>query len=716
MKRGILLAILFILALAAAGWAKEGTVTLPLEDYNALLKRVPIIKPTPAPPPVDYCLSQAAYSLTCRRDYTVLNLDLRLHLYKKQWMSIPLLNGSFTVKSAKLDGEEVSLVNADGFLRLIIRQEGVHDLSITCYLDSIFKDRQLTLPLLPATMSTLNLELIPPVFEVSLSSGLITALKQLPERTALEAVLKPEESLTITVKEQPVAGGTKPAGGKKQKPRIFAEYFHLATLGEALMSVETKLDLSILNAPVTETRIAIPQDLDILDVRGDSLNEWAVLDEKGGKYLRCRFKGPVQAQQTLTISSEKKLKDVSATSSFPYFHLVGADREKGCIGICARTNVEIKALKTEKVVPIDVQELPPQLQSGGEHPLLLAFKYLDSDYQLTLEVKRYEDVAVLTAVADSASAMTLVTPDGKSVTRFQLVVKNNLKQFLSVILPSGAQLWSTFVASASVKPGKDKDGRIIIPLQKSGYAEGQISAFPVEIVYFKPSGGCNFLGMPKFSLPQVDLPVTQVSWSFYLPENNHYFHFSGMDQVRSNPPLAGHIPLVGNFMRARSQGQMSAKEESNVALQAPNVGSSAPMEDKEFRQDMGETLAKGVLPVMVTIPEKGKVFCFQKLIVDKASSVRIYYMAGWFYRFLTFCFFLGGCFLMDAWLKKKLSLPDKRRRIIHAVGGALLLIFIYFYFIKFLWAACLGVICTWLYSKLRRMIEGRMNVTPVDSQ
>jgi len=715
MKRGILLTVLFILALAAAGWPKEGTVTLPLEEYNALLKRVPVIKPTPAPPPVDYCISQAAYSLTCRKDYTLLNLDIRLQLYKKQWMSIPILNGSFTVKSARLDGEEVSLVNTDGFLRLITRQDGVHDLSITCYLDSIFKDRQLSLPLLSATISTLNLELIPPVFEVSLSSGLITSLKQLPERTALEAVLKPEQSLTITIKEQPVAG-TKPTGGKKQNPRIFAEYFHLATLGEALMSVETRLELSILNAPVTEARIAIPQDLDILDVRRDSLNEWTVLDEKGGKYLRCRFKGPVQAQQTLTISSEKKLKDVSATSSFPYFHLVGADREKGCIGICARTNVEIKALKTEKVVPIDVQELPPQLQSGGEHPLLLAFKYLDSDYRLTLEVKRYEDVPVLTAVADSASAMTLVTPDGKSVTRFQLVIKNNLKQFLSVKLPSGAQLWSTFVASASVKPGKDKDGRIIIPLQKSGYAEGQISAFPVEIVYFKPSGGCNFLGIPKFSLPQVDLPVTQTSWSFYLPENNHYFHFSGMEQVKSNPPLAGIISNMNPFpSRARSQGQMLEKS-VNAAAPAPNVGASVPMEDKEFRQDMGETLAKGVLPVMVTIPEKGKVFCFQKLMVDKAPSVRIFYLAGWFYRFLAFCFFLGGCFLMDAWLKKKLSLPDKRRRISYIVGGALLVILAYFYFIKFLWAACIGALCTWLYSKIRRMIALKTNVTPSEPQ
>jgi hypothetical protein len=706
MGRRMLLAVFFILALAAAGFAGGGTVTLPLEEYNALLKKAPVLKPTPVPPPLEYCLSKASYGLACRKDYTLLTMDVRLQIYRNQWMSIPLADGSFTVKSARLDGEEVSLVNSDGYLRLVTRQDGVHDLSVTFYLDSIFKNRQLTLPLMAATMSSLNMELIPPVAEVSLSSGLITALKQLPERTLVEAVLKPEQSLTITVREKPAAGAVQSGGGKRQKPRLFAEYYHLATMGEALMSIDTRLELSILNAPVTEVRLAVPRDLDILDANGASLGEWSVLEEKGGRYLRLSFKGPVQAQQSISISSEKKLKDVSATTAFPDFHLLDSDREKGYAGICARTNVEIKALKTERVVPIDVQELPSQLQSRGEHPILLAFKYLDSGFNLLLQVKRYEDVPVLTAVADSASAITLVTPEGKSVTKFQLTVRNNLKQFMSLALPAGSQLWSTFVASASVKPGRDEAGKIIIPLQKSSVAEGQVSSFPVEIVYFNPSGGLQFLGTSRYFLPGVDLPVTQVSWSFYLPENRRYWRFSGMEQVGYNPPPGERIPVVNNILRSRAQSQMAVKEENAPPPPAPL------MEDKEIRQDMGQTLARGVLPVMVNIPEKGKVFHFQKLMVDRPPAVRVFYLSDWFYRLLEICFFLGALLLAHAWLNRKWKLSEVRRHKTSAALLAVLLILSFFYFRSFLWASLMGAICAWLYFAFSRWRERRMKPGP----
>lgn len=79
------------------------------------------------------------------------------------------------------------------------------------------------------------------------------------------------------------------------------------------------------------------------------------------------------------------------------------------------------------------------------------------------------------------------------------------------------------MANKPVKPAKDKDESVMIPLQKLSNKSQDSStghtSFTVEMVYFRelPSK-MEHSGDLEFALPSLDLPVTQYFVSLYLPE------------------------------------------------------------------------------------------------------------------------------------------------------------------------------------------------------
>src|SRR5262249_11005776 len=151
---------------------------------------------------------------------------------------------------------------------------------------------------------------------------------------------------------------------------------------------------------------------------------------------------------------------------------------------------------------------------------------------LTLGTERHEEIPMLTTTVDCANAVTVLTKDGQWVTRASFQVRNHLKQFMSIRLPKGAILWSAFVAGQPVKPSLDKEGRVLIPLQKSNMAD-EIQSFPVEVIYHAQETALGLGGNRSAFLPAVDLPISQVLWSMYVPEEYRFLHFGGsMDPER----------------------------------------------------------------------------------------------------------------------------------------------------------------------------------------
>src|SRR5262249_10961011 len=151
--------------------------------------------------------------------------------------------------------------------------------------------------------------------------------------------------------------------------------------------------------------------------------------------------------------------------------LPGAQRERGEIAIEGVGTMELTAAEPNGMHRIDVRELNGALQSLARLPILSAFRYqrnAGAAPALAMNVQRFPDAGVLTAVADRATVTTLVTVEGRALTEVVLHLRNRAQPFLKVTLPAGATIVSVDVAGEGAKPVVGADGTRV-PLLRPGY-------------------------------------------------------------------------------------------------------------------------------------------------------------------------------------------------------------------------------------------------------
>src|SRR5262249_17270647 len=144
--------------------------------------------------------------------------------------------------------------------------------------------------------------------------------------------------------------------------------------------------------------------------------------------------------------------------------------------------LELTTRESEGVHRIDVRELGPATQTLSRQPILSAFRYqrTSTPPTLSLDVKRFADAGVIAAVADRATATTLVTSEGRALTEIALLLRNRAQPFLKVTLPEGASIVSVDVAGETAKPVLGADGTRV-PLLRQGL--GLQGPYTVSFVY-----------------------------------------------------------------------------------------------------------------------------------------------------------------------------------------------------------------------------------------
>jgi len=216
------------------------------------------------------------------------------------------------------------------------------------------------------------------------------------------------------------------------------------------------------------------------------------------------------------------------TAGFSGFKVMDAIREKGFLGVELKGTAEAKVTEKDGLDRIDVSELPQELVNRSLKPLLFGFKYSHHPYLLVLDIKKHEELPVVSTVIDSANGVTLFTEDGKLVHRIVYKIRNSWKQFLEIELPPGARFWSVFVAGEPVRPSKNEKGKMLIPLNRSRQGATDLVAFEVEIIYYRKADEFSWMGgYRKTVFPVPDVIISQMLWSVYLPFGYTYLYFGG---------------------------------------------------------------------------------------------------------------------------------------------------------------------------------------------
>jgi hypothetical protein len=594
-----------------------------------------------------YLIYRTSYNAELEDDVVTVKGNALFEVFNQGWTAIPLVRSDVGLIDVKLS-RGTSFVTMQGSrYNLMVDKPGRYSLDFE-FLIKAHREREggpgnFNLEVMPAPISQFELKMPDTDVEVFIDPSIKTEIKKEQKSTTAWAVMPNTNSIQVRWTKAIAKETIAPV---KLEPKVYVDTTTYAAIGDAVIRSQSVLSYSILQSEVSSFRVALPEDVSVLGVLGDELRDWKVTQDKGTQYVDVYLNFGVRGPYNLTLNYERKIGDGSGIAQIPWVRAMAVEREKGFYGIAAATNVELAVNKAENVSTIDVRELPQSIWASSTNPILLAFKYLKQPVGVEIEVTKHEEVPVLVAAVDSVEYVTLLTDEGKSVTKAVYQVRNNVKQFLHVDLPQDSTLWSVFVAGKPVKPARNKEGSILVPLEKSRLSGQDLTRFPVELVY--ASFGKKFQGMGRRSmgLPRIDLPASTLQWNVFLPKEFAYLRFGGTVK-----PSRG---SAAQFGQSLPTSRMYASLRESVDYVQQGVAQKAVMPE--------ETYGKGMLPIKIDIPQEGQLYRFSKLLVTDRETpfLTMWYVFGALQlaammRFVIFLAVVACCW----WLVRKIARGPK---------------------------------------------------------
>jgi len=437
-------------------------------------------------------------------------------------------------------------------------------------------------------------------------------------------------------------------------PKLYAETATFVSIGGGVVQAHSQIQYSILQAEVSTFRLVLPEDVSVLAVNSKEMRDWKVSKKDKVQYLDVFLNFGTKGKHVINVDFERNMDEGLSAVAMPWIRALDVERENGFYGIAASTNLEIKVARSDRVTPIDSKQLPRYIWQRAVSPILLAFKYLNHPFEIDIEMTRHEEIPVLVAAIDSAQPETLLTKDGKALTKLTYNVRNNVKQYLRIKLPETATVWSSFVNGQPVKPAKDAKGHVLISLKKSERGGGNVTQFPVEIVYLDKAKPIKGAGGLKLNLPKVDLPVNELYWQVYLPDDFVYFG------AKSDGEIAEH-----RGRRRRHRGQFMARSAKRVGQAREAVMMDQVMTQQVAKDKAWGGKGKGLLPIKIDLPKRGDSYGISKMLVVEGDQpwLSVNYVpwgrtAQGSVKFLKF----GLLFLVALWLVYRVFVKRKKKK------------------------------------------------------
>ncbi len=426
---------------------------------------------------------------------------------------------------------------------------------------------------------------------VALLAGTELALKPVEElditrvgENQLPAFFRNQISLTIAhtfkyTSQKPKLTVNTIAPERKQG-KFNAQVDTLISLGEVTMRGSASIAMDVKSGVIVDLQLLLPIGINVLNVTGPSIRNHKIVSENNQQQVNIEFTQEMTGQFRVEVNYEKILSENTSLLVVPSIQVTGTEVQHGRIAVEALTAVEVQTALANQLSTLEVNELPQQLVLKTTNPILLAFKYVNTEtpHELKLSMTRHQELDVQVAAIETANYQTLITKDGLSVTTATFNVRNSRRQFLRLNLPKDSEVWSVFVDGKAEKPALANDSgqsAILIKMLNS------VTGFPVVVVYATPIDKLGLLGSISSQLPLPDMVVTHSFWDVFLPIGPNY------QSIKSN---------MNTIIEGR---QVNTQQQTTV--------------------DSRANMPSGLLNMKV--PKQGIQYSFEKLYANKSDTI-----------------------------------------------------------------------------------------------
>ena len=505
---------------ARAPLGVPGTVTLSRGDYDRLVDLASRPRSGTDQAPVAAALTRA--EIRVRVDAAAARATMRLDGQAfRQGVSKLTLIGNAVLLDARMDNRPLPVAAENGTHVAFVTGPSTFSATLEVGSPLTFTPGRATfvLPVPNAGAATATIDVPGEQADVHLSAGLILRRSSANGRTTVDATLTPGTQTSVSWSTHEAA----PATAAAHDVRVLSDVKSILSIGDAEMRLISLLTATVITGEPSQITISIPAGYEVASVSGASLERSET--EAGGIVLHLSDPSLRRHQFLLSLERAQGGGSFKYNTAFPAVR--GAQRETGEIAVEGAGTIDVTSPDAPGLRRIDVRELDPSLTSVAHDALMAAYRYQVTSEEppmLAIDVHRYADAPVLSAVAERATATTLVTVEGRALTEITLWVRNRAQRYMKVDLPQGASIVSVEVAGSPAKPVEGADGSRI-PIVRAGQPKDDL--YSVSFVYLH--AGTPFLkkGDGRMTLPKMDVPIDVIEWELFVPEQFKVDRFTG---------------------------------------------------------------------------------------------------------------------------------------------------------------------------------------------
>ncbi len=639
-----LCAAIIVFAFCSSTSAQEsrstGWIAIPAAEYQSLRAKAYPVEPGPEAPPVQATLTRIDYDLRINGELASGQAHLTVDVIKDGWVRVPIPS-SLLVREAKLDGKLVSLVAgakaSDGKSAVFSHQgRAVLVLDIVIPVIAAAANESIVLPPALAGITRASVQLPRQGVDIKLTGGFLAEKSATESESTWLVYGRGNEPLVFS-------WWRKADDHRSSQPlRLRGSLTELVGLGEDTTSVQAEVNAEVVQGAATEMKIRLPDKVTVNQVAGAMVADWEM---KPGE-LAVTFLEPVEKTARFIIAGEIRLPREGQVE-IPLLRLLNSERETGGVAVEVLGAGEITDRKFSGLEGADATDLG-EIVTSRQSPSLIAFRFrsgaANAERSLAVNVARYTQESVLMANIEEARYHVLMSAEGKTLVQARYAIRNNRKNFLQIMLPKDATVWSAALSGKPVRPGQAPDGSLLLPLEK-GRAGEEAPAFAAEVLYFNRGEKWNENGKVKLALPALDLPVSRTGLLYYhpplykvTPEPGSFRSDDYQDPISAVLTRGGSGGGIGFGMGSAVSGSARADTPNELPLVNTTVldlmkvqGGVATAEQGRAGKDTKALVDKylaqsqegkraGILPISLSFPAFGpSIFLVSELTAEKQS-------------------------------------------------------------------------------------------------
>ena len=367
--------ILALFLLSSSAWAQSpqpGTVTLTLDEYQALQKAAQVAKP-----PKDFILSQAEYQATPGENTLSVKVRLTAVVYVGGPVLVPLFGEGVRIDKATVEGKPAVLTAEDqgGVSWALLGKPGDEmtlemEFHTALHEEQGFYNAEFAIP----RAGVARLEVDYPYKEVRalLGKNAWPTTRDNRGHSILNASIGGWEKVQLSW--LPLS--------EDAKLRMHVEELLAVDHRESGVDYNLTLNLYVSGRPLRELVLPYTKDLGLTGVQGEEVARHEIRDSK----ITVRFREPIYGRHKINLSFHSSIVDANSHElNLPRLVPEEATSMGGTVALVTNNLYHITIKEQENIRPVALDQIPDRRLAQDA---VLAFRLWQRDYQLTYLIEK----------------------------------------------------------------------------------------------------------------------------------------------------------------------------------------------------------------------------------------------------------------------------------------------------------------------------------------